>query len=155
MSGRLEQIWVKRARRGMMDPADEGRLVEDKGLAGSANFGSHRQVTIIMLERWLELMAELDIEVDPSARRADLMVSGVDLAGSRGRLLAIGECVVQIAGETRPCERMEEAARGLQSAMGSNWGGGAWGVVIRGGPIRVSDPVSWHAELFGDSPETP
>ena len=90
MSGRLERIWLKRAVRGPMDPVDSATLVEGKGVEDSANFGSHRQVTLIALERWLGVMAELEAEVDPSARRADLMVSGMDLERSRGRLLTVG-----------------------------------------------------------------
>ena len=90
MSGRLERIWLKRAHRGPMDPVDAATLIEGQGVQGSANFGSHRQVTIIALERWLEMMAELGADVDPSARRADLMVSGVDLERSRGRLVKVG-----------------------------------------------------------------
>ena len=153
MSGRLEQIWLKRAHRGPMDVADTADLAEGQGLRDSANFGSHREVTIISLERWLELTSELGADIDPSARRADLLVSGVDLEHSRGRLLNIGACVLRIGGEVRPCERMDAAYRGLREAMSARWGGGAWAEVIRGGEIRVKDPVSWHAELFADTPE--
>ena len=148
MSGRLERMWVKRAHRGPMDPVDQTVLIEGQGMEDSANLGSHRQVTVIALERWLEMMAELEADVDPSARRADLMVSGVDLELSRGRLLKVGECVIRIGGEVRPCERMDQAFRGLRDVMTPRWGGGVWGDVLRGGPIAVGDPVSWHGELF-------
>jgi MOSC domain-containing protein YiiM len=148
MTGRLERIWRKRAIRGPMDPVDTATLVEGKGVEDSANFGSHRQVTVIALERWLDVMAVLEAEVDPSARRADLMVSGVDLERSGGRLLTVGDCVIRIRGEVRPCERMDEAYRGLRDALAPMWGGGAWGEVLRGGSIAVGDSVSWHAELF-------
>ena len=150
MAGRLEQIWLKRARRGPMDPTDAATMVEGQGLAGSATFGSHRQVTIIALERWRKLMGELDADLDPSTRRAELLVSGIDLERSRGRMLAVGPCVLLVGGETRPCERMEEALPGLQAAMSERWGGGVWAEVIRGGEVRISDSVSWHAELFPD-----
>jgi MOSC domain-containing protein YiiM len=148
MTGRLERIWLKRVVRGPMDPVDTATLVEGKGVEDSANFGSHRQVTVIALERWLDVMAVLEAEVDPSARRADLMVSGVDLERSGGRLLTVGDCVIRIRGEVRPCERMDEAYRGLRDALAPMWGGGAWGEVLRGGSIAVGDAVSWHAELF-------
>ena len=150
MAGRLERIWLKRSRRGPMDPVDAATLVEGKGVHNSANFGSHRQVTLIALERWLEIMSELGADVDPSARRADLMVSGLDLERTRGRLLAIGSCVLRIGGETRPCERMDEASRGLRSVMEPHWGGGAWAEVVRGGELSVGNAVAWHAELFAE-----
>ena len=155
MAGRLEQIWIKRAHRGPMDPVDVGTLVEGKGLRDSANFGGHRQVTLISLERWLEMMAELGVDLDPSARRAELLVSGVDLEQSRGRVLTIGGCTLQIGGEVRPCERMEEACRGLREVMAPRWNGGAWAEVVRGGEIRVNDPVAWQPDLFSDSPSAP
>jgi MOSC domain-containing protein YiiM len=148
MSGRLERIWLKRASRAPMDPVEGATLVEGKGVQDSANFGRHRQVTLIALERWLAIMGELEADLDPSARRADLLVSGVDLERSRGRLLNVGECVIRVGGEVRPCERMEEAFRGLREAMMPLWGGGAWGEVLRGGSIVVGDPVAWHGELF-------
>ena len=148
MPGRVEQIWLKRGQRGAMDAVDVATLVEGRGVQDSANFGSHRQVTLISLERWLEILSELGADVDPSARRADLMVSGVDLESSRGRLLTIGSCLLRVGGEVKPCERMDEAWRGLRAAMAPHWGGGAWGEVLRGGDISVGEPVSWHAELF-------
>ena len=151
MTGRLEQIWLKRARRGPMDRVSGATLVEGQGVVDSANYGSHRQVTIISLERWLEMMSELEADVDPSARRADLLVSGVDLERTRGRLLQVGECLLRIGGEVRPCERMEEARRGLREVMAPHWGGGAWAEVLKGGDIRIGDSVSWHAELFADA----
>ena len=141
--GRLEQIWIKRAHRGVMDPASEGRLEAGKGLVGSANYGGRRQVTIIAAERWAELEAALRAGIDPSLRRANLLVSGIDLVESRDRVLSIGPCRLLIGGETRPCERMEEAHPGLQEAMRSRWGGGAWALVEQGGEIRVGDDVAW------------
>ena len=150
MAGRLERIWLKRSHRGPMDPVDAATLVEGKGVQNSANFGGHRQVTLIALERWLEMMSELDADVDPSARRAELMVSGLDLERTRGRLLTIGSCVLRIGGETRPCERMDEAYRGLRSVMEPRWGGGAWAEVVRGGELSVGNPVAWHGELFAE-----
>lgn len=141
--GRLEAIWIKRARRGPMDPVERVTLVADRGMVGNANQGGRRQVTIIARETWDRLMRELGAEVDPSARRANLMLSGLDLEGSRDRILKVGTCRIWIRGETRPCERMDEALPGLQEAMRARWGGGAYGVVLEDGEIRVGDPVAW------------
>lgn len=141
---RLEAIWIKRARLGPMDPVDRATLVAERGLAGNANQGGWRQVTIIARETWERLMDELGASVDPSARRANLMVSGLDLEESRERILRIGDCRIRIRGETRPCHRMDDALPGLQDAMRSRWGGGAFGTVLADGEIRVGDEVVWE-----------
>ena len=143
MVGRLEAIWVKRAKRGPMDRNESATLVANRGIVGNADQGRRRQVTIIAQERWAALMAEVGATLDPSARRANLMVSGVDLAHSRGKTLQIGLVRIQIYNETRPCERMDEAHPGLQAAMKTNWGGGAFGIVLDDGEIRIGDPVQW------------
>jgi MOSC domain-containing protein YiiM len=141
--GTLERIWLKRAHRGLMDPVLTGTLDADKGLRGSANYGGRRHVTIVSRERWAEMMDVLDADVDPSARRANLLVSGVEFVETRDRLLRVGGCLLRIGRETRPCERMEEAHRGLQAVMRERWGGGAWAVVVEGGEISVGDTVDW------------
>ena len=145
-AGRLDAIWIKRMKRGPMDPATEAVLVAGRGIRGNANQRGKRQVTLIERERWEALMRELDADLPPSARRANLMVSGIALAGMRGRVLRIGACRVRIYGETKPCERMDEALPGLQQAMRPNWGGGAFAEILDDGEIRVGDPVVFEAE---------
>lgn len=137
-------IWVKRAHRGTMDPVESSMLVTDRGLRGDATQGGRRQVTIMSLDRWTGLTAHLPGPPDPAVRRANLLVHGVDLTDSRGRVLRIGDARVRIFGETRPCRQMDEACPGLQAALDPPWGGGAFGEVIAGSEIRVGTPVAWE-----------
>lgn len=143
--GKLEAIWIKRMRLGPMDPAARAELVAGKGIRGNANQGGKRQVTLIERELWEEMMAELGGDIDPSARRANLLVSGVRLANTRGRVLRIGSCRIRIYGETRPCERMDEALPGLRRAMDPDWRGGAFGEILDDGEIAVGDEIRWEA----------
>lgn len=142
--GVLEAIWVKRAKRGKMDPVERATLVAGRGIAGNANQRGRRQVTIIEREVWESLVRGLGSELDPSARRANLMVSGLPLAGTRGRVLRVGACRVRVLGETKPCERMEEALPGLRDAMWPGWGGGAFAEILDDGQIDVGDEVDWE-----------
>lgn len=153
-SGVLRAIWIKRVRLGPMDPVAEATLVENRGIVGNANQNGRRQVTIIEEEVWQRLMRETGGDLDPSSRRANLMITGVPLANSRDQLVRIGECVIDIRGETRPCERMDEALPGLREAMKPDWGGGVFGTIVKGGVIRVGDPVAF-AGRADDATRTP
>lgn len=148
--GTLEAIWLKRAHGGPMDPAASARIAEH-GLVGSADNNRYRPVTIIEREVWDALMREVGSSAPPSGRRANLMISGLSLADSRGRVLRIGGVRLRIAGETKPCEQMEDLATGLQAAMRASWGGGAFAKVVVEGTIAVGDCVEWVADSIHES----
>ena len=106
-TGQIEALWSKRAHRGPMDPVREATLVPGEGMQGSVGRSRRRQITILSLEAWESATAGLERDPGPIARRANMLVSGVDLAHTRGRILRIGSARLLINGETRPCERME------------------------------------------------
>jgi MOSC domain-containing protein YiiM len=144
--GRLDCIWIKRFRRGPMDRSNQAQLIAGRGIVGNANQGGKRQITIISRDAWEAVERELGEPVAPETRRANLLVTGVDLAKSRGRVLRIGPCRVRIYGETKPCWQMEEAHAGLQSALRPDWRGGVFCEVLDDGRIEVGDPVEWLEE---------
>lgn len=143
MPGRVEQIWIKRAKRGVMDPVPRAALRTNRGICGNANQGGRRQVTILERERWEEHLKALNATLDPSSRRANILVSGCALRDTRNQVLQIGSVRFRIAGETKPCERMDEALPGLQGVMRDAWGGGAFAIVLDDGEINVGDEVKW------------
>jgi MOSC domain-containing protein YiiM len=146
MFGTLERIWIKRMKRGPMEAVPAADLLAGKGIAGNANRAGRRQVTLLDVDRWADAMAELEADLDPAARRANFLLRGIDLEGSRDRVIRIGEVQIRIEGETKPCERMDEALPGLQAALRPGWRGGAYGVVLVGGAVRSGDRAAWIPE---------
>src|SRR5688500_291739 len=126
-----------------MDSVREATLVAGRGLADNVDRSRRRQVTLLSREAWAECMTELGVTADPSRRRANILVSGIDLARTRGRILLIGDTRLAIGGELTPCEIMDEVVAGLQDAMRPDWRGGVFAQVITGGTIRVDDPIEW------------
>lgn len=126
-----------------MDSVAEATLVESQGVAGSVDRSRRRQVTLLESEAWKACESELGVELDPALRRANILLRGVKLAHARGRVLAIGAARLVVGGEVTPCERMEEAAPGLQAALRPDWRGGVFAQVIAGGVIHVGDRVEW------------
>lgn len=127
-----------------MDPQASAVLVAGRGLEGNANQGGRRQVTILQEERWNDALLEAGADLPTSARRANLVITGLSLEKTRGRILRIGPARLQIWTECTPCERMDEAWPGLQQALRPEWRGGACAQVLEGGEIRVGDEVAWE-----------
>lgn len=139
MTGRIEGLWIKRAHRGVMDPAESVTLVEGKGIDTDANFGrSKRQVTVIEKEVFERIAADLP-DAQPYMRRANVMVSGIRLKETRDHVLHLGGVRIRLHGETRPCERMDAQVPGLSAALDPDWNGGVYGVVLDDGVVRVGD----------------
>lgn len=141
--GELLRIWIKPARRAPMAAAAVARAEAGRGLAGNADQGGPRQVTLLDAERWRDAESELGEVVDPAARRANLLTRGVDFRESAGKVVRIGAVRIRLLGETRPCGRMDEARRGLRAALQPDWRAGAYGEVLDDGTLRVGDPVDW------------
>lgn len=139
----IKAIWIKRFHRGPMDAVERAELVAGRGVRGSANQGGRRQISILSEEAWEAAEEELGVAVDPSARRANVLVRGLDLENARGKLLRLGACLIRIGGEVRPCERMDEAQEGLRNALRPHWRGGVFGEIVEGGTIAVGDPIAF------------
>lgn len=101
-----------------------------------------RQVTVLSASAWLEACALASVELSWLARRANILVDGLDLQGSTGAILQLGEQVeLLVTGELDPCRRMDEAAPGLRLALADDWRGGVTCQVRHGGVLRVGSPA--------------
>jgi len=141
--GTLQGIWVKEARGEPMTAVDEAKALAGQGFDGGIREASTRQLTVLAAETWADAEATLGMSVDPALRRANLLVADLDLAGTTGRVLRVGDLRLEITGETKPCHQMDAAVDGLRDALEPDWRGGVHGEVLGDATVRVGDPVSW------------
>jgi MOSC domain-containing protein YiiM len=149
---RIVAIYLKRAHRGPMDPVAEATLVAGRGLDGNVDRSRRRQVSLLELENWERSTADVGSAADPSRRRANIVVAGISLAHTRGRILRIGHARLAVGGELTPCERMDEVHQGLKAALRPDWRAGIFAQVLDGGVVRVGDPVAWEDAAVGAEP---
>ena len=142
-AGKLEGIWLKTTKGGPMQQVTAASLVKGQGIEDNADFGGRRQVTIIEKENWELLCSQMGEDLDPSTRRANLMISGVPLLDTESKVLQIGDIRIKVQGETVPCSMLDAACFGLREKMAIMWRGGVWGDVLDAGQVQVGDEVNW------------
>jgi MOSC domain-containing protein YiiM len=140
-TGVLKAIATRPVKLGPMVTIESADLVPGVGLAGEPHRVSRRQVTVLSAEKWRTVCEELGTDLPWTMRRANLLVSGVDLQPKPGDLIEIGDVVLEITRETTPCKRMEDQFAGLQQALEPDARGGVCTRIISGGRVMVGDVV--------------
>lgn len=142
--GRLE--WIGLAPKGgaPIVSVDEVEVRPGTGLEGDhhARLGrSARQVTLIQAEH-LHVIARLcgRDSVPPELMRRNLVVSGINLQALKKRRFRLGAIALEGGGDCDPCHVIERnlGPGGFNAARGH---AGIVARVLRGGVIRVGDPV--------------
>jgi len=111
------------------------------GIEGDARGrNTDRQVTILFREGWDAACAEVGARLPWTARRANLFVQDVPTPRTGARL-SIGDVVLQVTKETKPCHMMDMAHMGLRVALRPEWRGGVCCNVVQGGTIKLGDEV--------------
>jgi len=146
-AGQIQGIACKSGTRAPIEIMDAAQITEVYGLEGDhrgsrAKGGGERQITILSEEDWNAACAELDADLPWTFRRANLLVSDVELYDKAGCRLVIGDVILEITGECEPCQRMDEQYEGLREALEPRWRAGANCRVLKGGQISVGDSVS-------------
>ena len=139
---RLLAIAVRHRSRGTMRELAAAEVTRQGGVADDfRGRPGRRQVTVLSMESWRAACRQAGRpELPWTARRANLLVSGVDLAAAG--VLRIGDVELEVTGETAPCERMDEAFPGLRAALTPAWRGGVTCRVRRPGAVHPGAPVS-------------
>ena len=141
MSHEVLRVFTRPTKGAMPDEHEAIDLTEERGVVGDYDQGVKRPVTILLQEDWREAEAELGQEVDPAARRANVLISGAGGAGLIGKRLRIGATLLDVQGEVKPCGLMDRSAAGLKDALGPNCRAGVWARIVEGGTVRPGDPV--------------
>jgi len=121
--------------------AETCRVLVGRGLEKEGRPPGKRCVTLLSEASWADACRELGVELPWITRRANFLVSGLDLSTLVGRPIMIGEVRVWIHSETKPCKLMDEQHAGLRAALGPEFRGGVYGQTLTEGTIRLGDRV--------------
>ena len=138
--GRVEWIGLRPARRAPMQ-AVEAVDATEAGLVGDHAPRGTRAVTLVQAEHLGVIGAMLGRgAVAPDDLRRNLVISGINLAACKRRLLRVGEAVLRVGSACAPCSRMEETlGHGGYSAVRGH--GGWYAAVEVPGRIATGDRV--------------
>lgn len=125
-----------------MEELQSVRIAPGTGLEGDFRGKvKDRNVSIVSREAWEAACTDLGKVLPWTLRRANLLVSGLDLKETAGKRLEIGGVLLEVTGECDPCGRMEAQQEGLRMALTPDWRGGILCTVVRGGGVAVGNPV--------------
>ncbi|WP_370399057.1 MOSC domain-containing protein [Sulfitobacter sp. JB4-11] len=144
--GVVEGIWLREER--LADPVHVAEAtLGPAGLEGDHGRAGKRAVTLIQAEHLAVIGAMLGkVTVDAAALRRNLVVSGLNLNGLKGRQLRIGAALVEVTTICAPCSRMEAAlGPGGYAAMRGH--GGWCATVLEPGSFKIGDLVVPQAVL--------
>jgi MOSC domain-containing protein YiiM len=102
--------------------------------------GSGRDVTLIEMEALEALKGDYQITLEPGSTRRNIVTRGVALNHLVGVEFTVGDAILRGTRLCDPCAHMEKLT--VKGAMrGLIHRGGLRAEIIRGGVIRIGDPV--------------
>ena len=142
-TGSLTAIYLRAGARIPVKSTREAKAIANVGLEGDHARGGRRQITVLSEEGWAAACREFGSEVDPSVRRANLLVRGIDLGERIRGELRIGEVVIEVLSECRPCELLDQDGNeGLCASLRADRRAGVSGRIVQGGDLKVGMDVS-------------
>ena len=140
-------IALKEAKRALVREISSIEITVEEGLKGDfrgkGGITRKRQVTVLSVQEWEKVCQELGMSLPWLTRRANLCVDGLTFGPEDvGKIICIGTTVeLEITGETKPCERMNEAYFGLKDALSIEWRAGVTCRVRKGGTVYLNSCV--------------
>ena len=139
--GRVVGIALRTRAGGPMDEVSEARVSGNGWLEGDHGGSANRGVTFLSREAWTRVNLTLGTDLPWHTRRANVCVEGLDLPALIGRRIRVGQLVLDVLDETRPCDEMDDMHPGLQDALRPEGRGGVYGRVLEGGLLQIDDAI--------------
>ena len=119
-----------------MTEVAEVTAISGKGFLGDASFGRKSRQVLLIDSETLDAFG-----IRPGEVRENVTLEGFKLSDLAPEdELTIGETVLAITGDCWPCSQLDDLQPGLRSKIEGKRG--VLARVIRGGELRVNDPVS-------------
>lgn len=143
--GRLVGIAIRERSGAPMRERCEAAIRVESGVEGDARGQpGRRQVTVLSKDAWEAACAEVDVELDWTERRANLLLEGIELSPEPGARLRVGTALLEVTGATDPCVRMDAARSGLFAALERGARGGVCCRVVETGYAKAGDAARWE-----------
>jgi MOSC domain-containing protein YiiM len=139
--GKVEAIYIYPTKGAEAVELNNVNIIEGKGLDGDHPRREDRAVTLLSLEAWGRALADLGDDLPPYERRANVVVSGVNLSTTIDKIVRLGQARLHVRWETTPCQRMDAVRQGLREALRPEMRGGVTCAVVAGGRLSVGDMV--------------
>ena len=142
--GKIIGIAKREISRGPMEVLEQAQITLSAGIEGDSKGKRFplRQLTILAIEDWQATLALLGgPKLDWTVRRANLLVQDIKLPRGNGSRLECGDVVLEVTGQTSPCQQMENPHAGLRRALAGDWRGGITCRVLSGGFIKHRDSI--------------
>ncbi len=142
--GKVVEIATRDKKRAPMVVYASAKISFERGVGDDSRglIKGDRQVTVMTQEGWNAATEELDRNIHWTTRRANILVEGINLENTTGDLLKVGNFLLEITGELKPCSRMDEQIVGLTKALTPDWRGGVTCKILSEGIVNEGDQVT-------------
>jgi len=144
--GRVVEIYVGPEPEGPVEQVDEVRAVAGRGLEGDRYFQPaengipDKEITLIESEAIAAAAEESDVDIQPPDARRNVVTAGVRLDELVGKTFAVGDVEIEAIEPNPPCSHLQKlAGKPLLKPLARR--GGVRGRIVRGGVLRVGDPI--------------
>lgn len=141
--GKLLDISTRKKAKASMDLHTDASVTFERGVAEDSRgvYRGKRQVTVLSSEAWKLTCEDLGKEIPWTTRRANFLIEGIHLKGTKGKKLKVGTCLLEITGELVPCDRMDAQFDGLTECLSSDWRGGVTCKILEEGVVSLGCEV--------------